>query len=79
MNLKRIISTGNKWFVICGYSFVAAVFWTFVVVGVLRLTLKLEEDVAVSYIGIPLFVVLTVWFCRLLPKHLRKAGVLRDD
>jgi hypothetical protein len=73
-----VIAGVKKWLVISGYAFFAAVFWSFVTTGICRIVFKLEENVAMGYIGIPLFIVLMVWFCRMLPKHLRKAGVLRD-
>ena len=79
MNRSRLISTLNKWLVVGGYSVFAAGFWAFLVAGTCRIVFKLEDNAAMGYIGVPLFVVLTIWFCRLLPKHLRKAGVLRND
>jgi hypothetical protein len=42
-------------------------------------TFNLDEDIAFSAIGLPLFLILMVVFIRLLPKHLRKAGMLSDD
>ncbi|MGF6300847.1 hypothetical protein OKW43_000701 [Paraburkholderia sp. WC7.3g] len=40
---------------------------------------QLDENKAMALICLPLFIGLMIWFIRLLPKHLRKAGMSSDD
>jgi hypothetical protein len=43
------------------------------------MAVRLDENTSMALIAVPLFTGLTIWFIRLLPKHLRKAGMLSDD
>ncbi|NUA26640.1 hypothetical protein FCJ59_07460 [Cupriavidus basilensis] len=79
MNQKRLIATLNTWFILGLASAFGAGCWAFVTAGVCRIAFHLEENTAMLFIGAPLFVVLLIWFWRILPKHLRKAGMLGDE
>jgi hypothetical protein len=79
MNWRRVYAVFQMWFVICLASTVGAGCWSFLVAGLCRLAFKLDEEVALLSIGLPLFFVLLALFIRFLPKHLRKAGMLSDE
>ncbi|WJF90030.1 hypothetical protein QS306_13155 [Paraburkholderia bonniea] len=79
MNRRRLYATIQRGMVIGGAALGGAGCWAFVIAGILRLTFQIDENKAILLIGLPLFTVLTIWFIRLLPKHLRKAGILSDE
>jgi hypothetical protein len=53
--------------------------WRRIIAGLCRLAFKLDEEIALLSIGLPLFLVLLSLFIRFLPKHLRKAGMLSAE
>jgi hypothetical protein len=50
--------------------------YAFLIASVFRLALNVNENSALLWIGMPLFVILLVMHIRVLPKHLRKAGFI---
>ena len=79
MNWRKVYAVFQIWFTVCLASAVGAGCWSFLVAGICRLTFKLDEEIALLSIGLPLFLVLLALFIRLLPKRLRKAGMLSDE
>ncbi|WP_153076406.1 hypothetical protein [Paraburkholderia bonniea] len=79
MNWRRLYATVEIYLTLGLFSLFGAGCWAFVIAGILRLTFQIDENKAILLIGLPLFIVLTIWFIRLLPKHLRKAGILSDE
>jgi hypothetical protein len=79
MNWRRCYAVFQIWFTVCLASAVGAACWAFLVAGLCRLIFKLDEEIALLSIGLPLFLILLSLFIRFLPKHLRKAGMLSDD
>jgi hypothetical protein len=79
MNWRRLYATMEIWAAVGLFSLFGSGCWSFVIAGICRLAFKLEESSAYLLIGLPLFIVLSIWFIRISPKHLRKAGMLSDD
>ncbi|MGF6880020.1 hypothetical protein [Paraburkholderia sp. MM5477-R1] len=79
MNWRRLYATIQIAAVVGGIATGGAGCWAFVIAGLCRMAFQLDENKAMSLIGLPLFIGLMIWFIRLLPKHLRKAGMLSDD
>ena len=79
MNWRRLYATVQIWAVVGGTAIGGAICWDFVIVSFLRLIFHLEESKFTLLIGFPIFFILSIVFVRILPKHLRKAGVLSDD
>lgn len=79
MNWRRLYAILE----ICGtvslFSFVGAGFWSFIVAGLCRTAFRLDDNKVMLLIGLPLFIVMTIWLIRVLPKHLRKGGMLSDE
>lgn len=50
--------------------------YAFLLAGLIRYILDLDEETALGWIGIPSFLVLFIVHIRLLPKELRKAGLI---
>jgi hypothetical protein len=78
MNWSRLYATFQIWLTVCVASMVGAAFWSLLLVGACRLVFGMDESVAMSFICIPAFLLLTIIFVRFLPKDLRKAGMLSD-
>jgi hypothetical protein len=79
MNWRRLYATIDIWSTVGLFSLFGSGCWSFLVAGLCRLLFKLEENMAMLCIGLPLFIALTTVFIRALPKHLRKAGILSDE
>ncbi|MDR5838788.1 hypothetical protein [Caballeronia sp. LZ034LL] len=79
MNWRRLYATVQIWFMVILTSGATALFWAFVIAGIFRLALGIDEDRALLFIGGPLFLALLVWLIRSLPSTLRKVGMLSDD
>lgn len=79
MNWRRLYAAAQIWFVVCLMSVASSCFYAVIVIGICRKVFELPENLALLWIGLPLFIVLVVLHIRLLPKPLRKAGMLSDD
>lgn len=54
----------------------AGIFWGALFAGLVRMAFDLQEEIALLWIGIPIFIALLPFCIFVLPKHLRKAGIL---
>lgn len=79
MNWRRLYATVQIWLTVGSLAIGSSILYTVIVVGVCRKILLIKEPIALYWIGLPLLIALSTWFVRILPKHLRKAGVLSDD
>lgn len=79
MNWRRLYAVLQIQLMVLLTAMIGAGCWSFLVAGLCRVMLKLDEDMALLAIGLPLFIVLLIVLIRLLPKQLRKAGMLSDD
>ncbi|MBB5542307.1 hypothetical protein A8H39_18230 [Paraburkholderia fungorum] len=79
MNWRRAYAAFQIWFMVCLTSAIGASSWSFLVAGLCRLMFKLDENIALLAIGLPMFLILLVVLIRFLPKPLRKAGILSDE
>ena len=79
MNWCRVYAALQIYVMVFLVATIGAGCWSFLVAGLCRVTFNLDEDIAFLALGLPLFLTLMVVFIRLLPKHLRKAGMLSDD
>jgi hypothetical protein len=79
MNWRRLYATLQIYGVVGGVSAGGAGCWAFLIAGGGRMLFRLSDDESMLLIGLPLFISLTICFIRLLPKHLRKAGMLSDE
>lgn len=79
MNWRRAYAAFQIWFMVCLASTIGAGCWSFLVAGLCRLMFKLDENIALLAIGLPMFLILLIVFIRFLPKPLRKAEMLSDD
>jgi len=76
MNWQKIYIKIRTVIFVGSLSIVGGGTYSFVIAGICRIVFKLEENIALIWIGTPLFFALTTWFFILLPKHLRKAGLI---
>lgn len=79
MNWRRLYSVIQICLVVGGAAIVGAIFWAMVATGICRIAFGLGEDPAMLYIFVPLCIAVAVCLVRMLPKHLRKAGMLSDE
>lgn len=79
MNWRRLYSTIQIFVTVCLASAVGAGCWSFLISGIFRFVFKMDENVALLLIGLPLFLIFFFVFAKYLPKPLRKAGMLSDD
>jgi hypothetical protein len=79
MNCRRLYATVQIWFMVGLVSVFSAGCSAVVMIGICRRLIGLSDGVSVFGVGIPIFIVLLVIHIRLLPKPLRKAGMLSDD
>jgi hypothetical protein len=75
MNLPKIYHLVRYWLIIIG-SMGAGIFWGTLGAGLGRWLFDLEEETALLLIGLPIFIVGIPISIFILPKHLRKAGIL---
>jgi hypothetical protein len=78
MNWRRLYAMVQIVIMVCLMSVFSAGCYTVVVIGICRRLMGLSDGISVA-IGLPFFIVLLVLHIRLLPKPLRKAGMLSDD
>jgi hypothetical protein len=79
MNWRRLYATVQIWAVLGGVATGGAVCWSFVIAGLCSIAFHLEENESMLLIGLPILIMLSIGFIRVLRKHLRKAGMLSDD
>ncbi|WP_354673619.1 hypothetical protein [Cupriavidus alkaliphilus] len=79
MNWERLYAMLQICFMIGLASAFSAGFWSFVVAGLCRIAFGLRDEESMLLIGLPSFFALFLVFAKLLPKPLRKAGMLSDD
>lgn len=79
MNWRRLYAVAQIWIMVGLVSAFSAGCYTVIVIGVCRKWIGLSDGISVFAVGLPLFIVLLVLHVRLLPKPLRKAGMLSDD
>jgi hypothetical protein len=79
MNWRRLYAMVQIWFIVFLVAVFSAGFYSVIVIGICRRLIGLSDGLSVFAIGIPFFIVLLVLHVRLLPKPLRKAGMLSDD
>ncbi|CAM2156517.1 hypothetical protein A6456_38220 [Paraburkholderia tropica] len=79
MNWRRLYATAQIWLTVGSLALGSAILYSVIVVGVCRKILAVSESIAVYWIGLPLLIALFIWFVLILPKHLRKAGMLSDS
>jgi hypothetical protein len=75
-SIERIYSLVRTIVIVGGSAVLVGGFYAFVIAGLCRIAFKLEENTALLWIGVPLFVMITIWALIYLPKHLRKAGFI---
>lgn len=61
---------------IVGGSLGAGILWAALGAGLSRWLFGLDENTAVLWVGLPIFVAFIPFCIFVLPKHLRKAGIL---
>lgn len=54
----------------------AGIFWGMIGAGLGRWILGLDENTAILWIGLPIFIAFIPYCIFVFPKHLRKAGIL---
>ena len=79
MNWRRVYATLQIWFVVSLAAAFTAGCNAVVVIGVCRLVLKLNDDVSMFWVGIPVFFIQVPIFFKYLRKPLRTAGMLSDN
>lgn len=78
MNWQKIYSTTRTVMLVGGSSIGAGIFYASIITGICRMAFKLEENTAIIWIGLPIFVVFTTWAIIYLPRHFRKAGLIES-
>jgi hypothetical protein len=79
MNWRRLYAAFQIYLVVGGAAVVGATFWAMVIAGICRFAFELDENAAVLFIFIPLFLALAIYLVKALPKPLRRAGMLSDE
>ncbi|KDB10642.1 hypothetical protein LIG30_4837 [Burkholderia sp. lig30] len=79
MNWKRLYAATQIWFVVCLMSVASSGLYSVVAIGVCRKILSLDANSGLLWVGVPSFIALFAIHIRLLPKCLRKAGMLSDE
>lgn len=75
MNWPDLYYKIRYWIIIIG-STGAGIFWGMLGAGLGRWLFDLEEETALLWIALPIFVGFIPFCVFILPKHLRKAGIL---
>jgi predicted membrane channel-forming protein YqfA (hemolysin III family) len=76
MNIEKVYSTTRAAIIVGCLSFATGGFYAVIVAGVCCIIFKLNENTALIWIGVPLFVLFTVLALIYLPKYARKAGFI---
>lgn len=76
MNRHTTYSWIRTALIIAGAIGGAGTFWAFLIAGVIRLVFDLDEEAAMLWVALPIFILFIPFCVFVLPKHLRKAGIL---
>lgn len=76
MSWQQVYVTVRTAAIVGGLTIGAGIFWAGLIGGVIRLMLNLDEETALLWIGIPIFVCFIPFGIFVLPKYLRRAGIL---
>lgn len=76
MSQRRILAAERTITIVGSISLASSGLYAFLIAGVCRLVSKMNENSALLWIGMPSFVLLLLLHIRVLPKHLRKAGLI---
>lgn len=76
MSWRRILAAERTITIVGSISLASSGLYAFLIAGVCRLALKINESSALLWVGVPSFAVLLILHIRVLPKHLRKAGFI---
>jgi len=79
MNWGRFYAAVQIWISVGCLSIFTGMFYAFIIAGLCRIAFKLEENIALLWIGGPLFAGFTIASIIYLPKQMRKVGFLSDD
>ena len=74
MNWRRFYVTIEIWSTVGLFSLFGSGCWSFLLAGLCRQAFKLNENIAMLFIGVPLFIGLTILFIRALPKPYVRLG-----
>ncbi|TAL95798.1 MAG: hypothetical protein EPN73_12175 [Paraburkholderia sp.] len=77
MNWKKTLAAERTITIVGSIAVGSSGVYAFIAAGLCRIMFDLDENMALLWIGIPLFVVLLIVHICLLPKHLRKAGLIK--
>lgn len=66
----------RKWMVLVGAWLGAGMAWAMVFASLARWLFDLEEETALLWVGLPVLIAFLPFCVFILPKHLRKAGIL---
>lgn len=78
MNWSRLYAKLQR-LVVVGCMSILSGGWALLVAGIFKVVFKLDEKVAILYLGLPLFLLILIWSLIYLPRALRKAGMLSDE
>lgn len=76
MNWSVIYYKVRYWMIIISSIGVGGIFWGALIGGIVRIIFDLEEETALLWIALPIFIAFIPYCIFVLPKHLRKAGIL---
>jgi hypothetical protein len=76
MSWRRILESERAITIVGSLAVGSSGFYAFVAAGLCRNIFDLNENMALLWIGVPLFVVLLIVRIYFLPKQLRKAGLI---
>lgn len=79
MNWMRLHATLQIFFVVGGASVAASGFYAFLAILVARKFMGLSENISIFFIGLPIFIILFVFFVKRLPAQFQKSGFLSDS
>jgi len=77
LNWRRILAVERTTTIVGSIAIGSSAVYAFIVAGLCRIMFNLEENRALLWIGTPLFVVFLIAHICLLPKQLRKAGLIK--
>ncbi len=76
MNWPAIYHWVRYWSIVVGLSQVSGIFWGMVGAGLARWLFDLEEETAMLWVFLPIYIALLPYCIFILPKDLKKAGIL---
>ncbi|WP_242560575.1 MULTISPECIES: hypothetical protein [Pandoraea] len=79
MNWRRLYATCQRFGAIFSMALGASGCWGFLIAGGCRIAFGIDEDDAMLFIGLPIFVILFFVYFKKLPKTLLRSGMLSDD